>query len=109
MLAGTPFRLIDAMPSGSLPSLASNTAWRLSSLAVTYSVLGAMWLRHGGDRAEAKRRSPWISTLSGTVQFGHLRSGLGRNLHRALNRALLALDERAPGFPTQWVFVVERA
>jgi SAM-dependent methyltransferase len=108
LLDGSPIRLVEAIPSGSIPSLCANTAWRMSSLAVTYAILGAMWVRHGGDRSKAKQRSPWISTLSGTIQFGHLRSELGRTMHRTVNRTLLELDERVPGFPTQWVFVIER-
>ncbi len=108
LLGGTPLRLIDARPSGSLPSLVATTVWRGTSLALGYAVLGAMWLRHGRDRAAAKQRSPWITTLAGTIQFGHLQTETGRTLHRGLNRRLLELDDRLPGFPTQWVFVIER-
>jgi SAM-dependent methyltransferase len=109
LLDGTSLRLVQSIPSGSLPSLVANSAWRATSLALTYTVLGAVWARHGGDRTAAKARSPWISTLAGAIQFGHLDTEVGRAIHRSLNHGLHDLDERIPGFPTQWVFVIERS
>lgn len=108
LLSGSSFRLLEAIPSGSLPSLLASTAWRGSSLAAGYAVLGALWLRHGGDREAVKRGSPWATRLAETIQFGHLGTRRGRELHQAINRQLLSLDERLPGFPTQWAFIIER-
>jgi SAM-dependent methyltransferase len=107
-LQGSPFRLIEAVPSGALPSLVVMGAWRAATLATTYAVLGALFVRHGTDRAETKRRHPWIPQLASTIQFAHLRSSTGRRLHQRLNQTLAALDDRVAVAPTQWAFVIER-
>jgi len=107
-LDGTPLRLVEAIPSGALPSLTANAAWRATSLGLWYVIAAAVLARHRGDRRLAKQRTPWLMPLSTTLQYGHLRSGLGRAVHRAMNRGLLELDERIGMPPTQWVFIVER-
>lgn len=108
ILGSGPLRLVHSVASGSLPSLCMNSAWRGASLAASYAVMGAVWARYGFDRSAAKRGSPWISTVAGDIQFGHLKTKTGRTIHSALNRGLHELDERLPGMPTQWVFIVER-
>lgn len=109
LLEGTPFRVIDSVASGALPSLCANAIWRGASIALTYAVLGAVWTRHAGNREAAKRQTPWLPFLAGTIQYGHLRTAAGRALHRNANRRLLDLDKRVPGFAAQWVFVIERS
>jgi SAM-dependent methyltransferase len=107
-LAGSPFRMLEAVPSGALPSLVVMSAWRAATLVSTYVVMGALFLRHGADRAETKRQHPWLPQLASTIQFAHLRSSTGRHLHRRMNETLAALDERITVAPTQWAFVIER-
>lgn len=108
LLEGSGFTLREAIPSGGMGSLCINGTWRGVSLAIGYPVLAAAWIRYGGDRAQAKQRLPWLTSVSAIVQHAHLRSERGRAVHRAVNRALIRLDEQVAHTPTQWVFVVER-
>jgi SAM-dependent methyltransferase len=107
-LEGTPFSLVEAIPAGGIASAAVFSLWRGAALTTAYGMLAALIARSGGNRAAAKRRYPWAPHLPGIVQFAHLRTERGRQIHRRANRALLRADERFGGPPSQWAFVIER-
>jgi SAM-dependent methyltransferase len=108
LLAGTDLSLIEAVPAGAAPSLLVNGLWYGVSSAFARAIRFGMYAAYAGNREAARSAHPWVRDLVAGLQYGHLRYGLGRELHRRVNASLYAADERVRICPTQWMFVLRR-